>query len=206
MKAVWRGALLVGISAFETEAFVLPSRRNSQTTIALASEPDSAHTTHGDNDTGRRDALRSLFGGALSLAAWEMGWSVASTNVGAIVERVMAFGTKYQGAAVASEELTAWIATQTVAKTPEIQAWLTAQKRLQVIRKATLGMTAAVTRSRTTKQAATAVAGIEESAVVAAASVVAARNVFKMGSCEDTAAANATADVIASTGNSTVIE
>lgn len=137
------------------QAFCLVKNSQRITTTPLlraASEPENTNTS-------RRDTLRSLLGGAVSMAAWDRGWNMVITTTaspGAIAERVLAFGNKYK-IAVASEDLTRWIATQTVAaKTPEIQAWLTAQKRLQAIRKTSVAVTAVVSRTHQTRAVAVA--------------------------------------------------
>lgn len=112
---------------------------------------------------GRRGILKSLIGGTISMAATDLLLNTAITTVSnnpltaGLYQRILTFGSKYSSVgAVASTDLTAWVASQeAVASTPEIQAWLAAQKKLQTmfIRKSvttttsTLAATAAAKRT-----------------------------------------------------------
>lgn len=140
---------------------------------------------------GRRGTLMTLLGGAVSFAAGDLALNAAvkATGVagnaivtagGGLYERVLAFGNKYRGAAIASEELTAWIATQKVALTPEIRSWLAAQKRLQLVRKTAMA-TAAATRAKTTTRAAVVGGGggVVEEGVLAAAATAAVKSISR---------------------------
>jgi hypothetical protein len=101
------------------------------------------------------------------------------TAGGGLYEQVLAFGNKYRGAAIASEELTAWIATQKVALTPEIRSWLAAQKRLQLVRKTAMA-TAAASRAKTTTRAAViggGGGGVVEEGILAAAATAAVKSI-----------------------------
>mmetsp|Transcript_28134 Transcript_28134/g.67766 ORF Transcript_28134/g.67766 Transcript_28134/m.67766 type:complete len:172 (+) Transcript_28134:289-804(+) len=106
--------------------------------------------------------------------------SAAQNGSGAVTAlycRVLSFGKTSQGAgAIASEDLMAWVGAQkSVATTPEIQAWLLAQRELQSLRKAGTMVTAATastTAARASRRAASRVAtagGITEEGIMAAA-------------------------------------
>ena len=100
--------------------------------------------------------------------------TTVSTNplTAGLYQRILTFGSKYSGVgAVASTDLTAWVASQeAVASTPEIQAWLAAQKKLQTmfIRKSvtTTSSTLAATAAKRTARG-----GIIEEGLLAAAAL-----------------------------------
>jgi hypothetical protein len=126
----------------------------------------------------------SFAAGDLALNAAVKATGVAGNAVvtagGGLYEQVLAFGNKYRGAAIASEELTAWIATQKVALTPEIRSWLAAQKRLQLVRKTAMA-TAAASRAKTTTRAAVigggGGGGVVEEGILAAAATAAVKSI-----------------------------
>ena len=148
------------------------------------------------DDVGRRGTLLTLLSTAASFALGDVvlntavkvttGGSVSSAlllSTGTsrrLYERVLSFGRARGGPAIASEELTTWIASQSrVAATPEITAWLAAQKKLQMLRKGSSALAATATeamsrvkRTQQTTTAAAAVAGgsvLEEGMLTAAA-------------------------------------
>jgi len=139
----------------------------------------------------RRGSIMTLLGTAASIAMGDVVLNTAVKATGAagsaamtagsgLYDRVLAFGNRYRGAAVASEELTTWIATQKVAATPEIRAWLAAQRKLQMARKTTMAATAALTRAKNTKRAATvAGSGILEEGLLAGAATAAVKSFFR---------------------------
>ena len=138
----------------------------------------------------RRGTLMALLGGFASFAAGDALLNVAVKASGAagtavvaagggLYERVIAFGQKYRGAAVASEDLTTWIASQTVAATPEIRAWLSAQRELQKIRKATAAATAVLSRTKTAKKATALGSGVLEEGMLTAAAAAAVKSISK---------------------------
>ena len=143
---------------------------------------------------GRRGTLLTLAGSALSFAVGDLVLNAAVTAAGGAVaagsgmyERVLAFGNRYKGTgAIASEELMAWVSAQKVAATPEIRAWLAAQRRLQMFRKTAVAATAAATRTR----AAVATGGVVEEGMLArAAAATAAANVMSSTNDNSTTAA-----------------
>lgn len=117
----------------------------------------------------------NLLGTAASFAMGDVvlkaATGAAAAGASGLYERVLAFGNQYRGSAIASEELTAWIATQNVATTPEITAWLAAQRKLQMARKTTMAATAAL--SRGAKGSAVVEGGILEEGILAAAATAA---------------------------------
>lgn len=163
-------------------------------------------TIYNISRSDRRGTIMTLLGTAVSFAAGDVVFNTAIKATGAagtavvatgggLYERVIAFGNKYRGAAIASEELTTWIAAQNVAATPEIRAWLAGQRRLQMVRKTTVAATAAVTRAKTTKRAAAAAGGgILEEGILAAAATAVARVISASSKRDDTAGTAATTD------------
>ena len=138
----------------------------------------------------RRGTLITLLGGFASFAAGDALLNVAVKASGAagtavvaagggLYERVIAFGQKYRGAAVASEELTTWIASQSVAATPEIRAWLSAQRELQKIRKATAAATAVLSRTKTARKATALGGSVLEEGMLTAAAAAAVKSISK---------------------------
>ena len=147
------------------------------------------------DDIGRRGTLLTLLSTAASFALGDVvlntavkvatGGSTSSALLSTgtsrrLYERVLSFGRARGGPAIASEELTTWIASQSrVAATPEITAWLAAQKKLQMLRKGSSALAATATeamsrvkRTQQTTTAAAAVAGgsvLEEGMLTAAA-------------------------------------
>jgi len=144
-----------------------------------ASDTENPKPSQKSSNVFGRGILKSLIGGTISMATTDLLLNTAITTVSnnpltaGLYQRILAFGSKYSGAgAVASTDLTAWVASQeAVASTPEIQAWLAAQKKLQTmfIRKSftttssTLAATAAAKR--------TARGGILEEGLLAAAAL-----------------------------------
>lgn len=141
----------------------------------------------GGGGVGRRGILQTLVGSAMSMAVGDLMLNTAVTAVtgggssvvsgaSGLYERVLSFGTKYRGVgAVASEELTAFVAAQKIAaSTPEIRAWLAAQRRLQLIQKAASMATSTAAATATTRRAA---GGIVEEGLMAVATTTAVKNV-----------------------------
>lgn len=174
-----------------------PVTRTLRHAVCLAANNQNDDTPQTDTSNnrqigvGRRGTLMTLLGGAVSFAAGDLALNAAvkATGVagnavvtagGGLYERVLAFGNKYRGAAIASEELTAWIATQKVALTPEIRSWLAAQKRLQLVRKTAMA-TAAASRAKTTTRAAVigggGGGGVVEEGILAAAATAAVKSI-----------------------------
>lgn len=170
------GGLEKEVQGKETD--VLPSQRGP-----LDEEATTSTTTRGLG-VGRRGTLLTLASSAMSFAAGDLMLNAVTTTAGVVAtpaagiyERVIAFGNKYRGTAIASEELLAWVAAQKVATlSPEIQAWIAAQRKLQLVRKFATAATAAVTRAgtATTKAAGAAGGVIEEGFLARAATVTAA--------------------------------
>jgi hypothetical protein len=172
---------------------VTPTLRHAVCLATNNQDDDTPQTDTSNNrqiGVGRRGTLMTLLGGAVSFAAGDLALyaaAVKATGVagnavvtagGGLYERVLAFGNKYRGAAIASEELTAWIATQKVALTPEIRSWLAAQKRLQLVRKTAMA-TAAASRAKTTTRAAVigGGGGVVEEGILAAAATAAVKSI-----------------------------
>jgi len=149
-----------------------------------------------------------LVGSAMSMAAGDLmlnaavsavqgGGGVVAAGAGGLYERVIAFGAKYRGAgAVASEELTAWVAAQkVVAGTPEIRAWLAAQRKLQVMRNAAT-MATSTAAAATSRRAA---GGVVEEGLMAAATATAAKGA--LSSTATNIGTSATAPSLEATGS-----
>jgi hypothetical protein len=173
-----------------------PVTRTLRHAVCLAANNQNDDTPQTDTSNnrqigvGRRGTLMTLLGGAVSFAAGDLALNAAVkvtgvagnavvTAGGGLYERVLAFGNKYRGAAIASEELTAWTATQKVALTPEIRSWLAAQKRLQLVRKTAMA-TAAASRAKTTARAAVirgGGGGVVEEGILAAAATAAVKSI-----------------------------
>lgn len=113
--------------------------------ISKQYNPLSLHSSNNDdNDNGklgRRGILKTLLGGALSMAATDTLMNAAIASISnnplitssALYRRILSFGSKYSNAgAVASTDLTAFVASQK-GHIPEIQAWLAAQQKLQTV-------------------------------------------------------------------------
>lgn len=158
-------------------------------------EPNNANA----DIIGRRGILKSILGGAISMAAGELLIDAATTAIGgssgAIAtafrkldfQRVLRFGTKYEASGgIASEELMSWVASQkSSAAYPEVRAWLAAQKKLQSLR--TFASTAAPATAaavKTTRRAAASGIGIEEGILAGVIGKTAMKELF---SSEDAA-------------------
>lgn len=161
----------------ETETSFLPSQRGP-----LDEEANTSTAPRGLG-VGRRGTLLTLASSAMSFAAGDLMLNAVTTTAGVVAapaagiyDRVLAFGNKYRGTAIASEELLAWVAAQKVASaTPEIQAWIAAQRKLQLVRKFATAATAAVTRTGTaTTRAAGAAGGVIEEGLLARAATMTA--------------------------------
>lgn len=168
--------------------------RNGQLSMTLGADDNHEEALRKDAftspkntpDVGRRGTLTTLLGTAASFAMGDVVLNAATKATGAassavvsagsgLYERVLAFGKARGGAAIASEELTTWIASQGVAATPEITAWLAAQRKLQLVRKSTMAATAALSRAKTTKRAAAAGGSVLEEGMLAAAATAAVK-------------------------------
>ena len=130
----------------------------------------------------RRGLLKSIIGGALSMAATDTLVNAAITTISGnpvtakLYQRILSFGSRYSGAgAVASTDLTAFVASQR-GHLPEVQAWLAAQKKLQSVFRSTTTMAATTTAGRTAMKQ-TARGGIVEE-VLAVTAAIKARQVF----------------------------
>ena len=182
------------VAAFVPSTTISPSMsKYGQLSILGAQESneeeigmDEVSSSKNAPDVGRRGTLMTLLGTAASFAMGDVvlnaavkATGAASTAVmsagGGLYERVLAFGNARGGAAIASEELTTWIASQGVAATPEITAWLAAQRKLQLVRKSTMAATAALSRAKTTKRAAAAGGSMLEEGLLVAAATAAAK-------------------------------
>ena len=177
-------------SKFAVEAFVV-SPSTSPVVAASNKQYYSVllHSTNNDDNgedddaasNERRGLLKSIIGGALSMAATDTLMNAAITTISGnpvtakLYQRILSFGSRYSGAgAVASTDLTAFVASQR-GHLPEVQAWLAAQKKLQSVFRSTTTM-AATTAGRTAMKQ-TARGGIVEE-VLAVTAAIKARQVF----------------------------
>ena len=109
--------------------------------LSLHSSNNDDNDNGNDDALGRRGILKTLLGGALSMAATDTLMNAAIASISnnplitssALYRRILSFGSKYSNAgAVASTDLTAFVASQK-GHIPEIQAWLAAQQKLQTV-------------------------------------------------------------------------
>jgi len=109
--------------------------------LSLHSSNNDDNDNGNDDALGRRGLLKTLLGGALSMAATDTLMNAAIASISnnplitssALYRRILSFGSKYSNAgAVASTDLTAFVASQK-GHIPEIQAWLAAQQKLQTV-------------------------------------------------------------------------
>ena len=115
------------------------SKQYNPLSLHLSNNDDNDNDN--DDSLGRRGILKTLLGGALSMAATDTLMNAAIASISnnplitssALYRRILSFGSKYSNAgAVASTDLTAFVASQK-GHIPEIQAWLAAQQKLQTV-------------------------------------------------------------------------